>query len=316
MSVKISGCGSYLPPRIVKNDFFSKNLEAYSREFQSFFNGSVERRHADAGMHSSYLSIEAAKAALKNSNSDASEIDLILCFSGFPDNLYPNEGNFIARALDMKVPSWSIDTACSSFITMLKCGSALIESGLHKKILIVATSHWVNRAIDQSKDFSCVGDGAGAIVLEKDVGSPPFLFKEFGDAAFLEMMSMKSPLVSKHQEYFTFASTRSSKEAVVLSVVKVAKELMVEAGIYPKDIDWFVFHQSGLNLIDLWCNYLEVPLEKCLHTFSTTANMSAANVPVILDEHYNRTKKIKRGDRILMFTPGAGFHSIASLINF
>lgn len=313
MASRILSTGSYLPALVVTNEFFPSSIN-YSDDMQALFDGTHKRRHASETETSVYMGTEAAKAAIKAAGIVADEIDLILCFSMFPDNLFPNDGCYIARNLEIPhVPAWSIDTVCSSFITMVKTADALIHANHFKKVLVICVNSWVTRGLDRSKNYSANGDGAAAVIIEACENPSLVAAKECAHNEYADYMGMSSPLLTNQKEYFRFGDMKGVTQTIVKRITQVVRDLMVENKIFPNSIDWFILHQPGQTMLDQWCAYNEIPREKCLDTFSQTANIGAANLPTILDIFFNEKKLIERGDTILFFAPGVGMHMSAML---
>ena len=69
---------------------------------------------------------------------DPSEIDMIICGTVTGDYIFPATANIIADKIGA-VNSWGYDVnaACSGFLFALVTGSKFIETGTHKKVLVV-----------------------------------------------------------------------------------------------------------------------------------------------------------------------------------
>jgi 3-oxoacyl-[acyl-carrier-protein] synthase-3 len=315
MGAKIQGVGACLPALVVGRAELVTEKSRYGCMPEEFFEIPNERRHCSEAETASALGAKACLQALKNAQVSPESVDLLLCFSAMHDRMFPKDGQRIALEAGLvNATALDVDTACASFVSMLKLGTSLIESGMHKHILIVATSNWVNRAFDNSQDFSPIGDGAGALLLSETKEESSLLgVKELRNGKYFDFVSMKSPYVTEKIEYLEFKISDEFKGYANRDSLQIAKDLMIENRCFPKDISWFVPHQPAQRAMNFWCENLEIPQEKLLSTFQSTGNLMAANMPVILDRFINKESRIQRGDVILFFALASGFHGVAML---
>ena len=101
----------------------------------------------------------------------------------------------------------------------------------------------------------------------------------------------------------------------VRTMVESANHILKSKGMTTKDIDWFIPHQANIRIMKTVAERLEIPLEKVIITVHKYGNISAASIPVTLDEAV-RSGQIKRGNLILVNSFGAGLTWGASLFRF
>ncbi len=85
-----------------------------------------------------------------------------------PDMMYPSTACLVQKKLGIP-QAWGFDISagCSGFVFSLTTGVKLVESGAHKKVLVIGAD--VNSSmIDYTDRATCIlfGDGAGAVLLE------------------------------------------------------------------------------------------------------------------------------------------------------
>ena len=91
-----------------------------------------------------------------------------------------------------------------------------------------------------------------------------------------------------------------------LSVITgITKTLIEKSGLTKEEIDFFVFHQANIRIIDMISRVLNIPMEKFLVNIDKVGNTSSASIPIVVDEAV-RSGKIKDGDKILMLGFGGG----------
>ena len=98
------------------------------------------------------------------------------------------------------------------------------------------------------------------------------------------------------QEIFKFA---------VRTVPDTVRRVLQAAGIPAEEISHFVFHQANRRILLSVAKNLGIPMEKVPMNIERTGNMSAASVPVLLDE-LNRKGELVRGEKLVLSGFGAG----------
>lgn len=303
----ILGTGSYLPRTTVEND-------AFEAERFRLRTGSVRRHHAADDETSIFMATESSKAALEAAGMSGDDIDVVLGFSGMPDFLYPKDTNKLIETLGATgAAAWSLDTACSTSISALGAAHAVLQSGMFETALVTTTMSWVGRGIDREQtDYSSLGDGAAAIVVQRSDSGGYIGSVERTDPGAFDFVQLKNPYAAEGEQSFEFSSDPRYRKYFGVTVLDVVRELFEKTGTGPDDVDWFLPHQVGTTLLHVWSEQLGLDSSKLLETFSETGNMSAVNIPYILDTHI-RGGKIERGDKLLLFAPGAGTHLAAML---
>ena len=91
--------------------------------------------------------------------------------------------------------------------------------------------------------------------------------------------------------------------------------MLERSGLTLDDVDIFIPHQANLRIIEAVAKRLEFSMDKVVITINKYGNMSAATIPVALDESV-REGKIRSGDNVLMAAFGGGLTWGASLIEW
>jgi 3-oxoacyl-[acyl-carrier-protein] synthase-3 len=136
---QFAGSGIAVPPRVVDNHRLAKIIET-SDDWVRERSGVQERRYVEAGVASSDLGAEAARAALADAGMEAGEIDYIVCATMTPDQYFPGAGTMIQQKLGIgATPALDIRQQCAGFAYGLQMVDALIGSGVAKNVLLVGT---------------------------------------------------------------------------------------------------------------------------------------------------------------------------------
>lgn len=310
MSVKILGTGSFLPENVVTNDYLSTIMDT-SDEWISSRTG-IKARHLSKTESTTEMSVQAAKNALLNAGMQASELDLIIVGTVTGDEVTPSTACEVQAAIGAEAAvAFDMNAACSGFMFAMHTAYAYLQSGIYKNALIIG-AETLSRIMDWSDRSTCVlfGDGAGAAVL--GMGQGGILgFEQGSDGVRGSVLSCKArvnnnPLVQNEavldyvhmdgQEVYKFAVT-----TVPASIERVLEKAQTEAG----EMKYFLLHQANIRIIQSVAKRLHVPMEKFPISLDHCGNISAASIPILLDE-VNKKGMLNRGDKIVMSGFGGG----------
>lgn len=321
---RIVGLGSYLPKKVLTNQDLEKMVET-TDEWIVSRTGMRERRIASDEETCSYMGLEAAKMALAQSNVNPKEIDLILVATMTPDYFCPATSCLIQAALGAEnAAAMDLSAACTGFLYGLSQAKAYIESGMYKKILLIA-SEKVSSVVDYTDRNTCVlfGDGAGAAVIASSGGG--FLVDKINlgsDGTLSELIivpgggsklpsSIESVEAKKH---FLQMSGKEVFKHAVRRMGTAAKKCIEGAGLKDDDIAWLVPHQANMRIIDAMAKYMNFSPERVFTTVHKYGNTSASSVAIALEELV-RTNPIPEGERILLVAFGGGLTWGAAILS-
>ncbi len=135
----LAGTGVAIPPHVVTNDMLARIIET-SDSWIRERSGISTRYYVDAGVGSSDLGAEAARAAIADSGIDPAEIDYLVCATMTPDHYFPGAATLIQQKLGLRaLPTLDIRQQCAGFAYGLQLVDALIRSGIAKNVLLVGT---------------------------------------------------------------------------------------------------------------------------------------------------------------------------------
>jgi len=306
---RIVGTGSYLPPRVMKNDEFASRLDtsdAWIRERT----GIVQRHIAGEAQGASDLALEASRAALAAAGVGAQELDLIIVATSTPDYIFPSTACLLQAKLGVKgCAAFDVQAVCTGFVYALATADTFIRSGQYKRALVVGAEVF-SRILDWNDRGTCVlfGDGAGAVVLA--ASAEPGLHANVLHADGSQVGLLCVPGNVNRGAIAGSPFLQMNGPGVFKFAVRVLEEAALEvveaAGMKMHDVDWLIPHQANVRILDATARKLGLPQEKLVVTVDHHGNTSAASIPLALDE-YVRAGKIVRGQRILMEGVGGGF---------
>lgn len=315
---KIIGTGSYLPARILSNQDLEKMVET-TDEWIVSRSGIKERRIVAENETTSDMAYEAAVDAIRSSNIDKSEIDLILVATSTADMVFPATACLIQKRLGITgIPAFDLQAACTGFLYAITTADAYIKSGMAKTVLVIGADA-VSRFIDYTDRNTCVlfGDGAGAVILRASADEGIIYNELHADGNGDEVLHSKGHIYNgaiKGHPYIWMDGKAVFKMAV-RNLAEVATIVLSKSGYQTNQIDWFIPHQANLRIIESTAAHLNISMDKVVVTVDKNGNTSAASVPLALD-HAVKAGKIKRGDLLLLEGVGAGFTWGACLVRY
>lgn len=167
--VKISGI-SFIIPDIKKNidsdiHFFNNNENKLKRAKKII--GYGDRYYSPNNVTAADLAEAAAKDLIENMNIDVESIDAVIFASSMQDYFAPASSFIIHKKLGLKAScaAFDIPHGCPAYIYAVHTGSALIESGACKKILVIAGDTETEEKRSNNKSVKLLGSGASCATL-------------------------------------------------------------------------------------------------------------------------------------------------------
>jgi len=311
----ITAVHGYVPDYIMTNHELETMVET-NDEWIVSRTGIKERRILKGeGLGTSDMAVPAVTALLEKRGISAEEIDLIIFCTTTPDFVFPATANILANKIGAK-NAWGYDlqAACSGFIFGLATGAQFIESGKHKKVLVVGGDKM--SSITNFKDrATCIifGDGCGAVLLEpNDEGNgviDSILRSDGSGAAYLHQKAGGSVKPATHEsidasEHFAYQEGQAVFKFAVTNMADVAAEVMERNNLTADDIAWLVPHQANKRIIDATANRTGVSADKVIINIERYGNTTNGTIPLCLWEWED---KFKKGDNLILAAFGGGF---------
>jgi len=315
--IGIAGTGSYLPERVMTNADLESMVET-SDEWIRTRTGIRERRIAGDDEATSDMATQAALKALESAGLAADEIDMIITATVTPDMFFPNTSCFVQKNIGAsKASCFDVSAACSGFLYAVAVGRNMIAAGDAETILVIGAEK-LSTITDWEDRSTCVlfGDGAGAVILRPETHGRGILSSVSGSdgnlAALLSIpgggsRSPASEETLQQRLHFMKMSGNEVFKHAVRCMCDAVLRAVEHSGLTMEDVDWIVPHQANMRIIQAIGNRLgDKKLEKFCINLDRVGNMSAASIPVALDE-YVRDGRIKKGNIVVMVAFGGGF---------
>ena len=311
---RISGTGSFLPPRRLTNadlvaELATQGIES-SDEWIVERTGIRARHFVDAGVGSSDLGAEAARRAIAAAGCQASDIDLIIVATSTPDMVFPSTAALLQNKLGIAgCPVFDVQAVCSGFIYAMTVADAMIQTGTAKRALVIGAEVF-SRILDFKDRTTCVlfGDGAGAVVLEAS-DTPGILATDIhADGKYSDILCVPGHVSGGAilGDPVLKMEGRAVFKLAVGVLEETARASLGKAGLNDSDIDWLIPHQANIRIMQSTARKLKMPMEKVIVTVDQHGNTSAASIPLALD-HGVRSGQISKGQTLMLEGVGGGF---------
>ncbi|GMR68705.1 MULTISPECIES: ketoacyl-ACP synthase III [Bacillus cereus group] len=319
---RITAIGTHVPNQILSNHDLEKMIDT-NDEWIVQRTGMKERRIASEEEYSSHLAIKAIENLCTTFKKSLEDIDCIIVATTTADYVFPSVACQIQQHFNIPhTMAFDLNATCAGFTYGLHVGNSLITSGLHKKVLVVATET-LSKVTDYTDRTTCIlfGDGAGAILLERDENKPSFIAAHMGtngDGGIhlyrtnLSTTMNDTPLKTNEK---IVQNGREVYKWATRTVPASIKELLHTANMKMDNIDWFIPHSANLRMIESICEKSQIPIQKTLTSVEYMGNTSSVSIPLALDLA-RKAEKLNNGDTLLLYGFGGGLTHLGLIVKW
>jgi len=280
--------------------------------------GIRERRRAADGEVTSELAAHASRRALEAAGVTPEEVQLIVVATITPDMIFPSTSCIVQDRIGAtNAFCFDLEAACSGFQYALDVAQRYIAIG-DVDIALVIGAEKLSAFLDWNDRATCVlfGDGAGAAVLRPaEAGQRGFVGSVMGsDGSLAGLLGIPGggtalpPSIESLErgDHFLKMEGREVFKQAVRCMSDAAGRVLEKCGLTIADVKWIIPHQANMRIMTAIAERLDVPIERFYLNVDRYGNMSAASVPVALDEAA-RDGSLERGDLVLFVVFGGGF---------
>ena len=239
---------------------------------------------------------------------------------------FPSTACFVQHQLGAKnATCFDMEAACSGFLFAVNAASQFIKTGSIRTALVIGAEK-LSCVTDWQDRTTCVlfGDGAGAVVLRACEHPRGILAAVTGsDGSLTDLLKLPgggsrhpaSPqTIEQRLHYMKMVGKEVFKHAV-RAMGEAARKAIEQSGLTIDEIACVVPHQANMRIVEAIRDRMGVGPEKFFVNLDKYGNMSAASIPVALDEAV-RMGRIKPGDNVLLVAFGGGFTWGATVIRW
>jgi 3-oxoacyl-[acyl-carrier-protein] synthase-3 len=250
----------------------------------------------------------AARMAVARAGIALSDIGMVIAGSSASDMLTPAEACLIAQRLGLEVPSFDMNSACTSSFVPLHMLGMMQPEKLPRFVLIVAVDS-LTRTVDYSDRATAVlwGDGAAAAVLST---------REPGRAQYVGTMLESSPAGSDKVVVPRYGYFRQDGQAVQKFAVKRTTEVVRRMRTEFVDAGrrfGFIGHQANLRMLESVCKLCQITPDRHFSNVEHFGNTGAAGSPSVISM---RWESWDASDELCVAGVGAGLTWAGYVLRF
>lgn len=311
----ITGVGGYVPPYILTNEELSRMVDT-SDEWIMERIGIKERRILlEEGKATSDMATEAVNQLLRKTGTKPEEVDMLICGVVTPDMQFPATANIICDKVGIKNAfGYDMNAGCSSFLFALITASKFVESGTHKKVVVVGADKMSSIVDYNDRNTSPIfGDGAGAVMLEPCIDGygiiDSIMHVDGSGRHHLHQVAGGSlrPATFEtilRRQHFIYQEGQPVFKAAVANMSDVSVRMMERHNLTFENLKYFVPHQANMRIIEATAKRMGIDKKQVMLTITKYGNTTSATIPLCLWEYEH---DLKPGDNIIIATFGAGF---------
>ncbi len=307
--------GHYLPDYVLTNQELEQMVET-NDEWIRTRTGIRERRILkDPDKASAFMAAEAGREILQQRNVDPCEIEVVIVATVTPDYMFPATA-CLAQTMMGAANAFAFDlsAACSGFLYALAVGTNMIESGQHKKVMILGSDK-MSSITDYTDRATCIlfGDAAAGVLLEPaddENGIIDHIMRSEADATqTLVQFAGGSRNPATHETvdkkmHYIYQEGRPVFKRATEGMADISVEIMERNNLKGTDIDWLVPHQANLRIIDATARRMELDPAKVMINIDKYGNTTAATIPLCL---YDWKERLRKGDKLVLSAFGGGY---------
>ena len=336
----ITGTGSYIPSKLVKNEHFlaTEFYDSDEKKLDKFLEITTiaERHYISDQKVTSDIAYFAAVEAIKSADIDKEELDYIIVAHNFGDvkkdnkrsDFVPSLASRVKHKLEIHNPgtvAYDITFGCPGWLQAVIQSDYFIKSGDAKKILVIGAEALSRISDPHDRDSMLYADGAGAVILEAKTSETPIGIlahktrsDTFTQSKMLHMDKSFNPDFKNKDELFLKMNGRKLYQYALETVPQAIKDCLDKSNTQLNEISKVLIHQANGKMDDAilrrlytLCNITDIPENVMPMTISFLGNTSVATLPTLLDmilKNKLEPHKITEGDLLVFASVGAGMN--------
>ncbi len=345
---RIIGTGSYIPPQIIKNSYFTNN-EFYNpsktkiedktndeiiQKFNEITN-IEERRYVAEDQQTSDIAAKAIKDACHDAGIDKESLEFIIVGHNFGDiadgnirtDVLPSLANKVKMKLNIKNPACichDVVSGCPGWTQAMIIADAYIKSGFMKRGVVVGADVLSRISDPHDRDSMIYADGAGATVVAAVESEEPIGIlahsSRSDSAKYAKLLTLgeSSNPDFEGDELFVKMAGHKLYVYAITTVPGVVKDSIEKAGLELKDIKKVFIHQANEKMDEAILSGVfklygekEIPEGIMPMSIRKLGNSSTATVPTLLDlvlKGKMEGQEVNKGDYTILCSVGAGMN--------
>lgn len=315
--VGVLGAGRYVPNKVITNQMLEEWTGVSAAKIVERIG--VETRYiVEDHETASGMSASAAQQAMSMAGIKPNQIDLIIVCSFTGDYVFPAMACKVQELIKAtNAAAFDLMANCTGFQVGVCVASDRMKCDQSIKYALVIGTALQSRYIDWSDPDSALyfGDGAGAVilgpvpsgygVLASEISSNGKVFEAVRMRGGGSSFPMRPENVNDGLQYYELNGLEVWKQVVQYQPLAIERSL---AKINKKtiDVDFFIFHQANLRLIEYLMGKMKQPMSKTFTNVEHIGNTADASMAIALCDAM-QAGCIKRDQLVVISGVGAGF---------
>jgi 3-oxoacyl-[acyl-carrier-protein] synthase-3 len=322
-SISIIGVGHHLPSSWEDNETLCKKLNVTPDWIVE--KTGIERRYVAAPGDTAWeYAVAAARHALETAGVTPEEVGLIVACTFSGDYQFPPLSAKVQQQLGAKnAQIYDLQANCSGFVAGLTAATDRMRVDPSVRFSLVLGVEMCTRYIDRCDVNTAIylSDGAGAAVLGHAQAGDGILASAFHtDSSNYEAVRLRGGGASFPNNGRAFDRVVDLMEMNGIATWKQAithlpptiRKACEKAAIPIKSVDFFVFHQANLRLIEYLVRKMGFNMSNTYTNVAEIGNSGSASLAIALSQAV-RGGYIKHGSTVVLAGVGAGFNFAASV---
>jgi 3-oxoacyl-[acyl-carrier-protein] synthase-3 len=266
------------------------------------------------------LGVRAANNLFSQYDIDRSTIDFLLFCTQTPDYALPTTACMMQQRLGLQTNIGALDfnLGCSGFVYGLALADGLIRSGNCRRVLLVTAETYSKLIHPTDRSLRTIfGDGAAATLIESH-DHPSFTEFHFGTdgsgadtlmAACGGFRPSNDAIVPRHRQRWPsdlYMDGPSLMSFTVGTIPSVVNSILARAQLNLSQIDYLIFHQATLKLLQQLRQVLQVEDDRLPICLEFVGNTVGSTIPILIQQMRN-DGSLMRHMKNLMIGFGVGW---------
>ncbi|MBL4849494.1 MAG: hypothetical protein JKY65_28525 [Planctomycetes bacterium] len=255
------------------------------------------------------LGEQAAQAALADAGVAPGEVSVLLVATSSPHRMTSTVSAAIAARLGVRALCFDTRAGCAAGLYALSAAALYVAAGAGPALVIGTETFSKVIPPDYKDSVISMADGAGALVLGAGEGALLGAYLET-DGSLGHLVNTPGPMPPTQAAieaglYYLAGDPQGLKEAIPQAYETALAGALERAGLSAQDLDAYVPHQDGRQVVEGVCARIGVPLAKAWIAPERHANVGAAGWLVALAEA-RAEGFVKPGQRVALASVGGG----------
>ncbi|WP_275372149.1 3-oxoacyl-ACP synthase III family protein [Xenorhabdus bovienii] len=323
--VAIASLGIWHPPTSVDNNWFIEHYAAQGVDMSGLLNALGHKNRyliRDSSDTTLTMSVAASNDAIQRLGCQAKDLDFIVFASQTPEYLIPSTELKIHHAIGggERALAFDMNANCAGLLVAVEMVSRAMMANPSCQLALVVGSDYLGAHSSNAPVYhSCFAESAVAVILHKTEQGNGFIDSEFRiqtsviDNSLFPACGLSN--IHRHDVSAQVKFTPFDDDICITAASESIQLLLSRHNLVPADIKGFMFSQFSVGNIRRLCEELGVDQDKALF-IGDEYGYTATNSPFVALYETLERKKIVRGDFLIFWTIGAGWQSIAVLMQY